>query len=71
MTTFKVAIPEDKISSFKEFLETIGVNYTELNDEFELTDSYKAMMNELLDRHEQGKLSYLSEEEFRYRVARK
>jgi hypothetical protein len=39
--------------------------------EFELTEEYKLMMDELLERHNKGKLQYLSEDEFRKATVRK
>ncbi len=31
---------------------------------FELTDEYKAMMDDTLDKHQKGQLKYVSKEEF-------
>ncbi len=31
---------------------------------FELTDEYKAMMNDTLDKHQKGQLKYISKEDF-------
>ncbi|MBN4047043.1 hypothetical protein JYU05_00695 [bacterium AH-315-P13] len=39
-------------------------------NDFELTDEYKVMMDEMLDKHEKGKLNYISKEEFFKRIAR-
>lgn len=38
---------------------------------FKLTDDYKAMMDEMLNKHESGELNYISEDEFRKLTARK
>lgn len=62
MTTFKVTIPEDEIYSFKEYLQKIGADFEE---EFEVSEDYKKMMDEVLLKHKSGKLEYLTEEEFR------
>jgi hypothetical protein len=37
---------------------------------FELTDGYKAMIDNKLIKHKEGKLNYLSEEEFRQHTSR-
>ena len=52
----------------KDYMETV---LTEKANELELTDEYKAMMDELLDKHQQGKLDYISEGDFRKLTARK
>ena len=52
----------------KDYMETV---LTEKANEFELTDEYKAMMDKLLDKHQQGKLDYISEDDFRKLTARK
>ncbi len=49
MTTFRVSIPDSKISSFKEFLETIGADYTELASGFELTEEQKKLLDKIED----------------------
>ena len=38
---------------------------------YELTEEYKAMMDDMLDRHEKNELNYISESEFRKLTARK
>ncbi|WP_203256458.1 hypothetical protein [Hyunsoonleella ulvae] len=38
---------------------------------FELTEEYKAMMDDMLGRHEKNELNYISESEFRKLTARK
>ena len=38
---------------------------------FELTDEYKAMVDDTLDKHQSGKLNYINESEFRKLTARK
>jgi non-canonical (house-cleaning) NTP pyrophosphatase len=62
MTTFKVNIPEDEVLKFKEYLHKIGAEFEE---DFEVSDEYKNLMDELMIQHKDGKLEYLSEEEFR------
>ncbi|MEW4922256.1 hypothetical protein [Algibacter sp. 2305UL17-15] len=37
---------------------------------FELSEAYKSMMDDMLDKHSKGELKYVSEEEFRKRTAR-
>ncbi len=39
-------------------------------NDFELTDEYKVMMDEMLDKHGKGELNYISKEEFFKRIAR-
>ena len=39
--------------------------------EFELTEEYKVMMDDILEKHHQGKLNYISEEDFCRQTARK
>lgn len=39
-------------------------------NDFELTDEYKLMMDEMLDKHQKGELNYISKEEFFKRTAR-
>lgn len=38
---------------------------------FELTEEYRANMDKLLDKHNDGQLKYISEDEFRKLTARK
>ncbi len=52
----------------KNYLEHI---LKEKAHEFELSDEYKMMMDELLDKHEKGEINYISKEEFFSRTARK
>jgi hypothetical protein len=52
----------------KNYMEQI---LKEQANSFELTDEYKVMMDEMLDKHYNGKLNYISEEEFRKLSARK
>jgi len=39
-------------------------------NDFQLTDEYKVMMDEMLDKHEKGELNYISKETFFKRIAR-
>jgi len=39
-------------------------------NDFELTEEYKVMMDEMLDKHEKGELNYISKKEFFKRIAR-
>lgn len=68
MTVFKVTVPDNLINSFKEYLLKIGAEYEE---EFELSEDYKKMMDKLLGDHKNGKLEYLSEDEFKHLTAKK
>ncbi len=51
----------------KNYMEHI---LKEKANDFELTDEYKAMMDEMLDKHEKGELNYISKDEFFKRIAR-
>ena len=54
--------------NLKNYLEFI---LTEKANSFELSDEYKKMMDEVLKQKEEGILSFLNEEEFRYQTKRK
>jgi hypothetical protein len=54
--------------NLKNYLEFI---LTEKANSFELSDEYKKMMDEVLKQKEEGNLSFLNEEEFRYQTKRK
>jgi len=51
----------------KNYMEHILRNKA---NEFELTNEYKEMMNNLLDKNENGELNFISEKDFRRRTAR-
>ena len=51
----------------KNYMEHI---LREKANDFELTDEYKAMMDEMLDKHKKGELNYISKEEFFKRITR-
>jgi len=51
----------------KNYMEHI---LREKANDFELTDEYKVMMDEMLDKHEKGELNYISKEAFFKRIAR-
>jgi hypothetical protein len=52
----------------KNYMEHI---LREKANSFELTDEYKAMMDDMLDKYQSGKLNYINESEFRKLTARK
>lgn len=54
--------------NLKNYMEHI---LREKANEFELTDAYKSMMDEILDKHEKGASVYLSKEEFLQRIVNK
>lgn len=54
--------------NLKNYLEFI---LTEKANSFELSDEYKKMMDEVLKQKEEGSLSFLNEDEFRYQTKRK
>ncbi len=49
MTTFQVSVPESKISSFREFMEAIGAEYSEFTSGFELTEEQKKLLDKIDD----------------------
>ncbi|OYU84405.1 MAG: hypothetical protein CFE24_06550 [Flavobacterium sp. BFFFF2] len=46
----------------KNYMEQV---LKEQANRFELTDEYKSMMDEMLDKHYNGQLNYISEDAFR------
>lgn len=52
----------------KNYMEQV---LREKANSFELTDEYKAMMDNLLEKHQKGELNYMSESEFRKITVRK
>ncbi len=46
MNSFNVIVPENKISEFKKYLESIGANYS--NNEFELSEDMIRILEERL-----------------------
>ncbi len=52
----------------KNYMEQV---LREKANSFELTDEYKVMMNNLLEKHQKGELNYMSESEFRKITVRK
>lgn len=52
----------------KNYMEHI---LREKANSFELTDEYKTMMDDMLNKHNSGKLNYINESEFRKLTARK
>ena len=49
MTTFNVSIPDNKISLFQDFLEMIGANYERKQDDFQLSEQQKKLLDERLN----------------------
>lgn len=52
----------------KNYMEQV---LREKANSFELTDEYKVMMDNLLEKHQKGELNYMSESEFRKITVRK
>ena len=52
----------------KNYMEQV---LREKANSFELTDEYKVMMDNLLEKHQKGNLNYMSESEFRKSTIRK
>jgi hypothetical protein len=42
-----------------------GISSEKPNEHFELSDEYKAMMDDMLDRHEKGEVNYTAWEKIR------
>ncbi len=54
-----------KLKNYMEFI------LKEKADDYELTDEYKTMMDEMLVKEERGELNFISEEEFKRRLIHK
>lgn len=54
--------------NLKNYMEHI---LREKANEFELTEDYKSMMDDILDKHKNGELEFLSKKEFLESIARK
>lgn len=75
----EVSLDNQTLELLKEQAEKEGrnlKNYMEYilrqkANESEITDEYKAMMDEILDKHEKGEINYISRDEFFSRVVRK
>ncbi len=52
----------------KNYMEHI---LREKANSFEVTDEYKAMMDDLLNKHNEGSLKYISKQEFFNRISQK
>ncbi|HLW42401.1 MAG TPA: hypothetical protein VKY82_08550 [Flavobacterium sp.] len=63
----QVSLDSQTIESLKNQAERTGKNLKEYMEfilreqahEFEITDEYKAMMDEILDQHERGEINYI------------
>ena len=55
--------------SLKNYLEKILAD--KANEDFEITEGYKKMMDEMLEKREKGELKFITEEEFRASIKRK
>lgn len=55
--------------NLKNYLEKILTD--KATEEFEITEGYIKMMDELLEKRAKGELNFISEEEFRARITRK
>ena len=51
----------------KNYMEQI---LKEKANEFELTEEYKALMDEMLEKHNKGKVSYTSWDDFKAEISR-
>lgn len=74
----EIALNKETLTLLKIQAEKVGenlINYMEKvlkekANEFELSDDYKLMMDDLLEKHNKGELNYISEEAFFKRVKR-
>ncbi len=74
----EITLEEKTLASLKIQAEKEGektINYMERvlkekANEFELTDDYKIMMDNLLDKHDKGQLEYTSKEDFFKKIKR-
>ena len=74
----EIILEEKTLASLKIQAEKEGekiINYMERvlkekANEFELTDDYKIMMDNLLDKHDKGQLEYISKEDFFKKIKR-
>lgn len=48
MISYNVSIPDQKKSFFQEFLEIIGADYEKKQDDFQLSDEQKKILDERL-----------------------
>lgn len=64
----KIKAQEDG-RNLKNYLEKILTE--KANDDFEITEGYMKMMDEMLEKRAKGELKFISEEEFRSRIRRK
>ena len=48
MISYNVSIPEEKQSFFQEFLEIIGADYEKKQDDFELSNEQKKVLDKRL-----------------------
>jgi hypothetical protein len=60
MITYNVIIPDNKQQFFQEFLELIGANYEQNNQEFFISDEQKKILDERL---KEDKTSFISARE--------
>jgi len=49
MISYRVTIPETKQSFFQEFLEIIGADYERKQDDFQLSDKQKKMLDDRIN----------------------
>ena len=60
MISYNVTIPDEKQSFFQEFLEIIGADYEKKQDEFQLSEEQKKVLD---DRLKSGKKDFVSARE--------
>lgn len=64
----KIKAQEDG-RNLKNYLEKVLTE--KANDDFEITEGYMKMMDEMLEKRAKGELKFISEEEFRSKIRRK
>ena len=60
MISYNVTIPDEKQSFFQEFLEIIGADYEKKQDDFQLSEEQKKVLD---DRLKSGKKDFVSARE--------
>lgn len=63
MTHFSVTVPDNKARFFKELINSLSFVKVEEAQEFELTDSHKAVLDHRLENYKNNPGSYLDWEE--------
>ena len=63
MAHFRVIVPDNKATFFKELLHNLSFAKTEQTDEFELTEANKTIIDQRLENYKNKPNSYIDWEE--------